>query len=113
MTGLEEVARGIGGMVLVGGALPVFCKLTGKLMDTDIPAFLGAIIAVGVLVGQISLGAILIAPLPSDEPGNHHFRCEKRINGLWLPGKSCTCGYDEMKRLTDKMERLQKESQRN
>jgi len=113
MTGLEEVARGIGACVCAASALPVFCKLTGKLMDTKIPAFLGAVVAVGVLVGQITLAALLVAPFPADEPGNHHFRCEKRINGLWLPGKSCTCGYDEMKQLTDKMERFQKESQRN
>lgn len=53
-------------------------------------------LSVAIFFGQIFLSVYLGAPYmgeDGDAPERHSPLCDTRINGLWLPGKHCNCGY--------------------
>jgi hypothetical protein len=97
MKTLEEIVRVSLSLILAGGLIPMMGLLIRQIPELAYKKAwigLGYCCLVPAILGiQIFLIAWLAAPYGNyDSPQKHLSTCATRINGLWLPGKQCTCG---------------------
>lgn len=90
-----EYLRIFGCVVIVMAIMPTFVlliRLATKYRSMTAVTFhiiFSMFLMIGMIVGAVWLGY----PYGNcDSPNKHLPSCNTRINGLWLPGKHCTCG---------------------